>query len=156
MRDNILTIILAAGKGTRMKSLVPKVLHKLGGYPILGHVLSTVEKIKSNHNLLLLSPDMTDIEHYARQHPLTLDIVYQAKQKGTGHAVLCAESYLQDFKGIVLVLFGDTPLIRPETLKTMLEKFSSFSPRVAAMVVGMIPSSPKNYEISLKHLVINW
>ena len=145
MRDNILTIILAAGKGTRMKSLVPKVLHKLGGYPILGHVLNTVEKIKSNHNLLLLSPDTPDIEHYARRHPLSLDIVYQDEQKGTGHAVLCAKSYLRDFKGIVLILFGDTPLIRPETLKTMLEKFSSFSPRISAMVVGMIPSNPKNY-----------
>lgn len=145
MRENILTIILAAGKGTRMKSSVPKVLHKLGGCPILGHVLNGVEKIKPTRSLLVLSPDMPAVEGYARQHPLSLNIAYQNQQQGTGHAVLCAEPYLQDFDGIVLVLFGDTPLIRPETLERALKKFASFSPRVAAMVVGMIPSNPKNY-----------
>lgn len=147
IRKNILTIILAAGKGTRMKSAVPKVLHRLGGLPILGHVLNAVEKIKSKQTVLVLSAETPAVEQYAKSHSLSPEIVYQHQQSGTGHAVLCAESYLQNFTGPVLVLFGDTPLIRPETLEKAIETFTSFpsSSPVAAMIVGIIPSDAKNY-----------
>jgi len=112
-------LVLAAGKGTRMKSNKAKVLHEVFFTPMLHHVLEA---------LLPLAPAricvVTGHQHEAVAAALTpydVTIVYQQEQKGTGHAVLVAETALRGKQGTVLILCGDTPLIRPATLSAMLE-----------------------------------
>ena len=145
MSDGLVTLILAAGKGTRMKSSTPKMLHKLGGKPMLGYVLDAVEALKPDHAGIVLGREMPDVETYVRGHSLSPSVFYQESPHGTGHAVLCAEPFLKDFPGKVLVLLGDAPLVRPETLQNVLKAYEAFSTRPAVMVVGMTPLDPKNY-----------
>jgi bifunctional UDP-N-acetylglucosamine pyrophosphorylase/glucosamine-1-phosphate N-acetyltransferase len=141
---HVLTIVLAAGKSTRMLSSVPKVLHKLGGLPILGYVLKAVAEIKPDRTVVVLSKEGGQVEEYLKENPV--DIVYQEEQLGTGHAVLCNEAYLKNFDGAVLILYGDTPLITSDSLIKALKAFNSFSPSPpTAMVIGMSPSDPKSY-----------
>lgn len=119
---NLAVVILAAGKGTRMKSALPKVLHKVAGLPMLGHVIRTAESLGPEKIIIIAAPDQVDaFRPYTGAH----DIVVQEKQLGTGHAVRCAEAALKSFTGNVLVLYGDVPLVQKETLQRLLEKKSA-------------------------------
>lgn len=111
-------VILAAGKGTRMKSTLPKVLHPVGGLPMLGHVIKTAENLKPQKIVIIAAPDQVDA---FRPHTGAHEIVVQDQQLGTGHAVRCAAAALKDFKGDVLVLYGDVPLMRSEALQEFIE-----------------------------------
>lgn len=110
-------VILAAGKGTRMKSDLPKVLHEAAFHPILHYVLSAAEAVSAGKIL-------TVVGHGAEQVKSTFegrtDFVLQKEQKGTGHAVMQALSALENCHGTVLILCGDTPLLRGETLDEFL------------------------------------
>ncbi len=116
---NITAVILAAGKGTRMKSGNAKVLHELFFKPMLHHVLDTVTQTEIDHTAVIVG--------YQRQKVLdslagyTFTPVFQDEQLGTGHAVLCAEKAC-DSADLVMILCGDTPLIRPETLQAMIKQ----------------------------------
>ena len=116
---DICVVILAAGKGTRMLSLMPKVLHKVGGLPLVHHVANTALSLNPQRTILVLSKALPPVVSYAERALPQVTSVFQEEQKGTAHALLCARSDLEHFKGTVLVLFGDTPLIRPETLKKL-------------------------------------
>lgn len=118
MRD-LAAIVLAAGKGVRMKSDLPKVFHEVLGEPMLTYVLRTVQKISPRKILVVVGHMRQLIMDYYKDWPL--EFVVQEEQLGTGHAVLQAEPCLKDFSGNVLVLAGDVPLIKEATLRRLIE-----------------------------------
>ena len=107
-------IILAAGKGTRMKSALPKPMHTIAGRPMIAHSLAAAQALKPDKLLVLVGPDMAMMSDYVAAHAQT---AIQAEAKGTGHAVQCAVEALGQLSGDVLVLFGDTPLVTADTLR---------------------------------------
>lgn len=109
------TLILAGGKGTRMKSSIPKVLHRICGTPILKKVMDVCEKIGSEENIVVLGHNYNAILETIGD----INYVLQEEQLGTGHAVMQSEEKLKEFEGTLMVLCGDTPLIREETLKNL-------------------------------------
>lgn len=118
MDKNLAAIILAAGKGVRMQSDLPKVFHKLGGKPLLQHVIETVQSLGISKIYVVVGHKKEMIVDYFKDWPIVF--VEQEKQLGTGHAVKVVELYLKDFNGNVLVLAGDVPLLTKETLKGLI------------------------------------
>ncbi|MFA5113522.1 MAG: NTP transferase domain-containing protein [Candidatus Margulisiibacteriota bacterium] len=116
MRE-LAAVILAAGKGTRMKSDLPKVFHEILGEPMLSYVIQTVQKLGPQRILVVVGHQRGLIIDYYRNSPL--EFIVQAEQLGTGHAVQQAEPALRDFTGNVLVLAGDVPLLKEQTLKDL-------------------------------------
>ncbi|AIL12991.1 hypothetical protein IM40_04910 [Candidatus Paracaedimonas acanthamoebae] len=141
---SLLTIILAAGKGTRMRSSLPKVLHPIGGRPMIQYVLETTASLQPEGVALIVNASQESVVLSAREIIPGLIPVIQEQQLGTAHAVLSARSFIENFKGIILVLFGDTPLVRQETLLEILNRFNSPS-RPAAVILGMQLDDPKMY-----------
>ncbi|MBT5037599.1 MAG: bifunctional UDP-N-acetylglucosamine diphosphorylase/glucosamine-1-phosphate N-acetyltransferase GlmU [Rhodospirillaceae bacterium] len=113
-------VILAAGKGTRMKSRQPKVLHAIAGQPMLHHVLATARGLDPKRLVLVLGPDMEDVGAALPDGAPAAEIAVQTERLGTGHALLMAKPALAGFSGDVLVLYGDVPLITAETLDALL------------------------------------
>ncbi|MDO4482370.1 MAG: bifunctional UDP-N-acetylglucosamine diphosphorylase/glucosamine-1-phosphate N-acetyltransferase GlmU [Bacillota bacterium] len=111
-------LILAAGQGTRMKSETPKVLHKICGKEMLGHVLDAVENLGAEQKIVIVGHGAGLVTEQMKDRGLTF--VHQKEQLGTGHAVITAQKELPE-EGIVLVMCGDTPLITGETLKEFAE-----------------------------------
>lgn len=109
--------IMAAGKGTRLKSKRPKVLHEIGGRPLLEHVLRAAAQVVPAKNIFAIVGHEADRVRNAVMHT-GVNFVLQAQQKGTGHAMMMARPALQHFDH-VLVLSGDVPLIRPETIRQL-------------------------------------
>jgi bifunctional UDP-N-acetylglucosamine pyrophosphorylase/glucosamine-1-phosphate N-acetyltransferase len=107
-------VILAAGQGTRMKSVLPKVLHRIAGRPMLGHVLAVARALQAERVVVVTAPDAAPVEALAKEWGATTAV--QDCQLGTGHAVLAARPALGDFDGNLLVLFGDAPLLTAATL----------------------------------------
>ncbi len=118
MKKEIAVIILAAGKSTRMKSETPKVLHKLCGRPMLGYVLDLVSGLKAKQVVAVLGYKQ---ELVRKAIPKGVKIAVQKKLSGTADAVKTGLSVLKSFKGTVLVLYGDNPLLKKETLKKLLD-----------------------------------
>jgi UDP-N-acetylglucosamine diphosphorylase/glucosamine-1-phosphate N-acetyltransferase len=118
-KQQLATVILAAGKGTRMKSDLPKALHKVNEKPLLMHVIGLAKKINSERiiNILGHQKDLV-IEAIASEN---VEYVIQEPQLGTGHAVQQTYPLLKDFDGDVLVLSGDVPLLRKSTIEKMLK-----------------------------------
>lgn len=113
------TVILAAGKGTRMKSNLLKVLHEIAGRPMLGHVLANTRFGGGARTVLVVGPDMDEVADYARSVRQDLSVVVQLNQRGTGDAARTALPEIAHEDGVVLVVFGDTPLMRAESLADM-------------------------------------
>ena len=111
--SDLLAIILAAGKGTRMKSALPKVLHSIGGKTMVEHVLTAAHMAGAKRKVVVVGFGAESVESTLGTQA---EYVVQAQQLGTGHAVMQASSCLQDFDGTVMVLCGDTPLLRGQTL----------------------------------------
>ncbi|MDD5464874.1 MAG: NTP transferase domain-containing protein [Candidatus Omnitrophica bacterium] len=118
MKKEIAVIILAAGKSTRMKSELPKVLHPLCGRPMLGYVLDLVAGLKPKQVVAVLGHKH---ELVRKIIPKGAKIAIQKKLSGTAEAVKAGLSALKGFKGTVLVLYGDNPLLKKETLKKLLD-----------------------------------
>ncbi|MEQ9199433.1 MAG: NTP transferase domain-containing protein, partial [Rhodospirillales bacterium] len=137
---DIAVIVLAAGHGTRMKSRKPKVLHSIAGRPMLQHVIATAEALDPSDIVVVVGPDMWEVEVACEPHKT----VEQSERLGTGHAALQAKRKLGGFDGDVLIMFGDSPLISPETLQEMVElRRSAESPVV--VVLGFRPEDPGPY-----------
>ncbi len=113
-------VILAAGKGTRMKSALPKVLHPLAGRPLIKHVLRTVDSLPVTSKVLVVGHGADDVKAALAERN-DLSFVTQAPQLGTGHALLQAEPVLAGKKGIVLLLYADVPLLEAGTLLRLVE-----------------------------------
>ncbi|MEZ5973887.1 MAG: NTP transferase domain-containing protein [Planctomycetota bacterium] len=123
MASGVSLVILAAGKGTRMKSALPKVLHPLCGRPMIGWVLQAAAWVDPDRVVLVVGHGADEVETEARKEALRLglklEVVVQEEQKGTGHAVQVAAPALGPDPGIVLVVAGDMPLIRGESLEDL-------------------------------------
>jgi bifunctional UDP-N-acetylglucosamine pyrophosphorylase/glucosamine-1-phosphate N-acetyltransferase len=118
----LVTIILAAGKGTRMKSDLVKVLHPLLGVPMLSYPVDlSVTKLKAQKTIVVVGCQADRIKERFKGEPI--EFVLQEEQLGTGHAVLQAIPLLQGFEGTVLILCGDVPLVRASTLRGFIESF---------------------------------
>ena len=110
------TLILAAGKGTRMKSELPKVIHKVNGIPMISKIISVLNGLEPEENILILGHKKEEVLKVVGEET---DYVVQTEQLGTGHAVIQAKEKLADYDGDVMVLCGDTPLLREETLRKL-------------------------------------
>ncbi len=119
MAAPLLTVVLAAGQGTRMQSDTPKVLHKIAGRSMLGHVFDVVRALAPERLALVVGPDMEDVAAEGRAAAPTTETFIQAERRGTADAVLAAAAALTGHKGDVLVLYGDTPLLTAATLERM-------------------------------------
>jgi len=139
--DPCAVIILAAGKGTRMKSTRAKILHEIAGRPMVLHALDAVECLKSKKKIVVVSPDMDDVTRVVAGDDDTVEIVVQPKTLGTGHAVQCAAESLADFSGNIIVLFGDTPLMTAQTLQRFDELMQSHD----VGVIGFTAENPTGY-----------
>jgi bifunctional UDP-N-acetylglucosamine pyrophosphorylase/glucosamine-1-phosphate N-acetyltransferase len=135
-------IVLAAGKGTRMKSERPKVLHPLTGRSMIEHVLTTAAALAPERAVVVLAPEMDAVAAAVDRGPLAAVIAYQEPQLGTGHALLVAREHLPR-NGEVLVLYGDTPLVTPDTLNQLLEARRAAGAAVA--VLGFRPPDTTGY-----------
>ncbi len=118
MKNELATIILAAGKGTRMNSKMPKVLHEVGGKPMLIHVIEKSKIIGSKKIISVLGYKHEMVKNTISKQ--NIDFTLQLEQLGTAHAVMqCTES-LKDFHGNVLILYGDVPMITVNTLSNLI------------------------------------
>jgi bifunctional UDP-N-acetylglucosamine pyrophosphorylase/glucosamine-1-phosphate N-acetyltransferase len=125
---NIAIILLAAGQGTRMRSSLPKVLHKAGGRTLLGHVLVSAAELAPKRTVVVLGPAMEAAAADAHRFIPDATVAIQEKRQGTGHAVSMAIPALAGFTGIVVVLYGDVPLIAPETVKALAGSIGTYTP----------------------------
>jgi bifunctional UDP-N-acetylglucosamine pyrophosphorylase/glucosamine-1-phosphate N-acetyltransferase len=113
------SIILAAGKGTRMKSEIPKVMHHLLGKPLIGHVLGLLRNPDIGSKVVVAGHGGDLVRDYLKKTDIKL--VVQEQQLGTGHAAFCAKSALGELHGNVLIICGDTPLLKESTLASFME-----------------------------------
>ncbi|MPZ59525.1 MAG: bifunctional UDP-N-acetylglucosamine diphosphorylase/glucosamine-1-phosphate N-acetyltransferase GlmU [Rhizobiales bacterium] len=137
-----LPIVLAAGEGTRMRSRLPKVLHVLGGRPLLGHVLAAVRAAGGAEAAVVIGPDHEPVAAAAREVFPSAAVFVQAERRGTAHAVLAARPAIERGFDDIVVAFGDTPLIRPETLARLRK---SLAGGAAVVVLGFRPKDPAGY-----------
>lgn len=142
MTAPIAAIILAAGKGTRMKSDTHKVLHPLAGRPMLLHLIDSVAALDPARTIVVVGAGREQVEAAVRPHGA--ETVHQAEQLGTGHAVRMAEDALAGFAGDVLILYGDVPLVATATMRRMLERLHG-ADAPAAVVLGFRPHDPGAY-----------
>ncbi len=134
-----LAVILAAGEGTRMRSRLPKVLHRVAGRPMIRHVVAAVEEAGVDRVVVVVGPGMDEVAKAAAPHPTAI----QHDRRGTAHAVLAARSAIAAGAGDVLVVFGDTPLVRPATIAALLAERRRDGAAVA--VLGFRPADPGPY-----------
>ena len=134
--------ILAAGKGTRMKSDLPKVLHLLGGRSLVERVLMGCVGLEPERQLAIVGYQADRVKQAMINYP-TLEFVEQAQQLGTGHAVQQLLPHLADFTGDLIVLNGDVPLLRGETLSALLATHQHHQ-NAATILTAQIPN-PQGY-----------
>jgi bifunctional UDP-N-acetylglucosamine pyrophosphorylase / glucosamine-1-phosphate N-acetyltransferase len=142
MAAPLCVIILAAGKGTRMKNTLPKVLHPLAGRSLIEHVLAAAGALLPARTVVVLAPGMRDVAAVVGRSRLAPIVVLQEPQLGTGHALMAARSALPEV-GTVLVMFGDTPLLTDTTLQRLVEAREAENAAVA--VLGIRPDDPAGY-----------
>jgi len=118
-RNGLAIIVLAAGQGTRMNSDLPKVLHRIGGAPMLAHAMQAGAALEPDQMVVVAGVGLAEVARAARAQDDRVVVVEQAEQLGTGHAVAQAAPALAGCRGDALVIYGDTPLIRPETLQAL-------------------------------------
>jgi len=136
----IAVIVLAAGLGTRMKSKLPKVLHPLAARPMIAHLMETVQSLDPENVCVVVGDFMDSVSEAVSPFPTAV----QSERLGTAHAVLAARETIGDFDGDVLVLYGDTPLITPDTLDTMLDALDC-DIHPAVVVLGFTPDDGGAY-----------
>ena len=134
-------LVLAAGLGTRMKSSRAKVLHEVMLKPMILHVMDTIKDLSPDHTYVVVGHQREKIAELLSGYHATY--IIQEQQLGTGHAVLCAEKELRSIGGTVLILSGDVPLIRAETLQAMLADHAQNKPVLSLMTT--ILDDPTNY-----------
>jgi bifunctional UDP-N-acetylglucosamine pyrophosphorylase/glucosamine-1-phosphate N-acetyltransferase len=134
-----LTIVLAAGEGTRMRTSRPKVLHLVAGRSLLGHVLTA---IGNTAIAVVLGPEHADVSADMRRYAPQAQAFVQAKRQGTAHAVLAARAAIEQGADDIVIAFGDTPLIRPDTLAKLR---TALAGGAAVVVLGFKPADPTGY-----------
>jgi bifunctional UDP-N-acetylglucosamine pyrophosphorylase/glucosamine-1-phosphate N-acetyltransferase len=137
-------IILAAGKGTRMRSTLPKVLHEVARQPMLAHVMQAAAAAGCDSLTVITGPAMPEVGNCAQAVNPNSRIAIQQEALGTGHAVMAARETLRDHDGNLVVLFGDSPLIQAETISMLIDMLAK-DPRCAVAVLGFETSEPGAY-----------
>ncbi len=137
----IAAIILAAGKGTRMKSDTHKVLHKIAGRPMLMHLMDAVDALKPAKKVVVVGSGKEQLEKALAG---TADLALQEPQLGTGHAVQMADSALAGFDGDVLILYGDVPFVPTATMQAMIDRLNA-DDAPAVVVLGFEPDDSQAY-----------
>jgi bifunctional UDP-N-acetylglucosamine pyrophosphorylase/glucosamine-1-phosphate N-acetyltransferase len=140
-----LAIVLAAGEGTRMRSAKPKVLHEVAGRSLLAHVLAAVAKAGVTRAAVVVGPGQAGHDKVAAEAKRSIpeaDIFTQHERRGTAHAVLAAKPALEKLADDILIVYGDTPLIRPETLARLRAPLRDGA---ALVVLGFRPADPAGY-----------
>ncbi|MEM1371780.1 MAG: bifunctional UDP-N-acetylglucosamine diphosphorylase/glucosamine-1-phosphate N-acetyltransferase GlmU [Pseudomonadota bacterium] len=138
----LLIVVLAAGKGTRMRSKLPKVLHQIAGRSMLGHVLQLAASYKQARVSVVVGPDMSVVATEAGRWASNVSVFVQEEAKGTAHAVLAAEAALADHVGDVVVLYADTPLVTRGTLDRLLDRLEAGD---GVAVLGFEADDPTGY-----------
>lgn len=141
MNEPLSVIILAAGKGTRMKSAKAKVLHEVFYAPMVQHVVNAVNTIDVAKTVMVVGHQKEAVKDQLNTD--TLSFAEQTVQLGTGHAVLAAEETLKELTGTVMILCGDTPLIRPSMLSDLIKEHKQKSASVT--LVTTLLDNPTNY-----------
>lgn len=139
---SIAVVILAAGKGSRMKSDLPKVLHQVAAAPLLVHAMRSAEAAGAERIIVVAGHGAEQVEAAAKAHNPDAEIVLQSEQNGTGHAVDMARDALAGFDGDVIVLYADTPFVQPETISAMTKARSQGADVV---VLGFEAADPGRY-----------
>lgn len=134
-------IILAAGKGKRMKSSMPKVLHGVCGKEMVNHVIDNVRKANIEDVNLVIGKGSETVKEHTKDRNVTYSM--QEQQLGTGHAVICAEEFLRDKKGTVAIFTGDAPLITNETIQELFKFHNNGG--FAATLISSIVQDPTGY-----------
>jgi bifunctional UDP-N-acetylglucosamine pyrophosphorylase/glucosamine-1-phosphate N-acetyltransferase len=142
MSESLTAVVLAAGKGTRMKSGRAKVLHPLAGRTLIGHVLAIAGRLEPEKAVVVLAKAMDDVAGEVKKAEIETAIAIQDPPLGTGHALMAAQGELPA-KGDILVLYGDTPLLTAGTLMQLLAKRRETDAAVA--VFGIRPPDPSGY-----------
>src|SRR4051812_27724345 len=135
-------VILAAGKGTRMKSAQPKVLHRVAGEPMIEHVLACAERIQPQTVTVVVGHQADTLTAALATHR-DLTFVVQEPQLGTAHALLTTEQALAGKTGLLVLLSGDVPLLTASTLQTLVERHQASG--AAATVITAIVDEPHGY-----------
>lgn len=138
--SDLTAVILAAGKGTRMKSALPKVLHRVGGKPMLQHVLNAAKTAGAVRNIVVIGFGSESVRQAVGDQA---EFAVQAEQLGTGHAVMQTRDLLADARGTIMVLCGDTPLLRGELLHTLYQEHLSTGAK--ATVLTAVMPDPSGY-----------
>jgi len=138
--NEVAVIVLAAGKGSRMQSNLPKVLQPLQGKPMIKHLLTSINALDAAQCVVVIADGMEDVKSVVAPLPT----VIQKQQRGTGDAVQAASTVLADFTGDVLVVYGDTPLISTKTLQRLLNERRART-NSAVVVLGFRPVEPGHY-----------
>jgi bifunctional UDP-N-acetylglucosamine pyrophosphorylase/glucosamine-1-phosphate N-acetyltransferase len=134
-------VIMAAGKGTRLKSKRAKVLHEIGGKPLLAHVIKAAQQVvPAEHIHVIIGHQAESVR--AAVAPMGVKFVLQAEQRGTGHAIMCAREHVAGYRNI-LVLSGDVPLIRPETIARVRD--FHLGKKAAMTILTAVPPDPFGY-----------
>lgn len=129
-----MAIVLAAGKGTRMNSELPKVLCQANGRPLIDYVMDAVENAKITRSVVVVGYEAEQVKA-ALADRKNVEFVHQTEQKGTGHAVQMAQEHISQHSGPVLILAGDSPMVRAESLAAVLNEYSQSQP---ACVLGTL------------------
>lgn len=137
---NIYAVVLAAGQGTRMKSKLYKVLHPVCGKPMVEHVVDHIQSLNVSRTVSIVGHGAEKVKEQLGDKS---EYVLQAEQLGTAHAVQQAESLIGDLEGTTIVICGDTPLIRPETMKALLEHHQQQNAK--ATILTAIAENPTGY-----------
>ncbi|MCP9481549.1 bifunctional UDP-N-acetylglucosamine diphosphorylase/glucosamine-1-phosphate N-acetyltransferase GlmU [Shimia sp. CNT1-13L.2] len=138
---SIALVILAAGKGTRMNSDQPKVLHQIANAPMLVHAMQSGAVLDPARTIIVAGHGFDAVKASVEAYDPEATVVLQEEQKGTAHAVDAARAALEDFEGDVIVLFGDTPFVQPETL----ERMAAARQDNAVVVLGFEAADPGKY-----------
>ena len=139
---NIAAVILAAGHGTRMRSALPKVMHEIGGRAMIAHVIAAADELLPTQKIVVIGDHAPAVGDFARSINADIAVAVQSPPQGTAHAVMQAMPHLIEFEGVVLVLYADTPLVTPHTLKRLSNKVAAGA-SVAAL--GFTPDDPGAY-----------
>jgi len=137
-----LAIVLAAGEGTRMRSARPKVLHEIGGRPLLAHVLAAAQDAGCSDIALVVGPDHAALSELAGALAPRVEVFEQRERLGTAHAVLAAKPAIERGADDILVMFADTPLVRRETLSKLRDALAQGA---GVAVLGFTPEDPAGY-----------
>ena len=140
--SDLAIVVLAAGMGTRMRSALPKVLHKVANRSMVGHVLAAAAGLAPKLPVVVHGPSAEMVRTESRKFFTNCQFAAQVDRLGTGHAVAMARDALLGFNGTVLVLYGDVPLIQTSTLQALLEKIDAAHPMA---VLGFEADNPYGY-----------